>query len=310
MQQLRNAFNQLCLLHLVGNLGDHDLIGATPRVLLLPFGAQPEAAAARFVGLPDLIARLDQNATGGKVRSRDEFNELVDRGTGILDQVQKRVAKLLGVVRRNVRRHPHRDTNRTIRQQVRKCGRQYHRLVTRPIIGRAKRNRVLVDALQQRLRHVRQPAFGVAHGRSVIAIDVAEVALTIDKRVAHGEPLRQPHQRVVNCLVAVRVEVAHHLADDLCALFVAGGRIEFKLAHGIENAPVHRLEAVAHVGQRAMHDGGERVCEVALFQRILEVDRLNRAWTRQNRFIAHDIGLPRAPCSGKGRVAHAQGAKL
>ena len=116
-------------------------------------------------------------------------------------------------------------------------------------------------------------ALGVAHGRRVIAVDVAEVALAVDQRVAHGEVLREPHQRVVDRLVAVRVEVAHHLADDLGALLVAAGRIEPQFAHGIEDAPVYRLQAVAHVGQRAVHDRRQRVREVALFQRILAAGR-------------------------------------
>ena len=56
--------------------------------------------------------------------------------------------------------------------------------------------------------------------------------------------------------------------------------VEPELAHGVEDAPVHGLQAVAHVGQRAVHDGGERVGEVALLQRLLEVDRLDGAGGR------------------------------
>ena len=35
---------------------------------------------------------------------------------------------------------------------------------------------------------------------------------------------------------------------------------------------MHRLQPVAGIGQRAAHDGGQRIGEVALFQRITEVD--------------------------------------
>ncbi len=52
--------------------------------------------------------------------------------------------------------------------------------------------------------HVRQPRFGIPHGGCVIAVDIAEVALAVDQRIAHGEILRQPHQRVIDGLVAMR----------------------------------------------------------------------------------------------------------
>ena len=56
--------------------------------------------------------------------------------------------------------------------------------------------------------------FGVAHRGRVIAVDIAEIALPVDQRIALGEILREPHQRVVDRLVAVRMEIADHVADD------------------------------------------------------------------------------------------------
>src|SRR5437870_7163490 len=53
---------------------------------------------------------------------------------------------------------------------------------------------------------------------SHVAISYAVFCLkkkTIDQGIAHGEVLRQPHQRVVDGDVAVRLEIPHHLADDL-----------------------------------------------------------------------------------------------
>ena len=50
---------------------------------------------------------------------------------------------------------------------------------------------------------------------------------------------------------------------------------------------MHGLQAVAHVGQRAVHDRRQRVGEVALFERVLQVDRLDAVGAGQNRFVAH-----------------------
>ena len=36
----------------------------------------------------------------------------------------------------------------------------------------------------------------------------------------------------------------------------------------IKDAPVDRLEPVARVRQRAMHDGGQRIGEIALLERL------------------------------------------
>ncbi len=64
--------------------------------------------------------------------------------------------------------------------------------------------------------------FSVAHGGGAIAVDIAEIALAIDQCVALREILRQARQRIIDRLVAMRVIVTHHLADDLGA-FAEGG---------------------------------------------------------------------------------------
>ena len=92
---------------------------------------------------------------------------------------------------------------------------QHHRLLVAAVIGRAEVDRVLVDAVEEEPRHLGQPRLGVAHRRRVIAVDIAEIALPVDQRVADGEILGEADQRVVDRLVAVRMEVAHHVADDL-----------------------------------------------------------------------------------------------
>ena len=138
--------------------------------------------------------------------------------------MQRRVAELGGIVRRDVGRHADGDAGRAVGEQVREGAGQHHRLLPLPVIGRAEVDGVLVDAAQQQLGDRRHARLGVAHGRRVIAVDVAEIALPVDQRIADGEILREAHQRVVDRLVAVRMEIAHHLADDLGGFLVAAGR--------------------------------------------------------------------------------------
>ena len=132
------------------------------------------------------------------------------------------------------------------------------------------------------LRDLGQPALGVALGRRRIAVDRTEVALAVDQRQAHGEVLRHAHQRVVDRQVAVRVELAHHLADDAgrTSCTSCSSRAPAR-SMPIEDAPVHGLEAVAHVGQRAGDDHAHGVIEVAALHLVGDRYRPDVAATRR-----------------------------
>ncbi len=216
--------------------------------------------------------------------------------------MQQGRAQLIGVVRGNVGRHADGDAGRAVGQEIGERRRQHRRLHLAPVVVGAEVDRLLFQALQEVGGGRRDARFRVALGRRVIAVDVAEVALPVDQRVAHGKVLGQAGKRVIDRLVAVRVIVAHGVADDLGALQKAAVRRQPQLVHGVEDAPVHGLQAIAHVGQRAVHDGRQRVGEVALFQRIPEVDRLDAVGAGQNRFVAHADGLARRAATGKTQV--------
>ena len=136
-------------------------------------------------------------------------------------------------------------------------------------------------------RGLGQPRLGIAVGRGIIAVDIAEIALAVDQRVARGKILGEAHQRVVDRLVAVRMEIAHHVADDLCRFLERRAGIEAQQPHAVEDAPVHRLEPVARVRQRAMHDGRKRIGEIALLERLAQRDLLHVAGIGGNQFCIH-----------------------
>ena len=75
------------------------------------------------------------------------------------------------------------------------------------------------------------------------------------------ERLGEAHQRVVDRRVAVRVQLAHHLADDAGALDVAAIGPQPHVGHLVQDAALHGLEAVARVGQGARVDDRVRVLE-------------------------------------------------
>ena len=97
-----------------------------------------------------------------------------------------RGAQFAQIVRRDRGRHADRDAVRAVGQQIGEGGRQHDRLFVLAVIGGAEIDRVLVQPFQQRLGDLGQAAFGVAHGGGVIAVDIAEIALAFDQRIAHA----------------------------------------------------------------------------------------------------------------------------
>ena len=91
--------------------------------------------------------------------------------------------------------------------------------------------------------------------------------------IAQRERLGHADQRLVERRVAVRVVAAHHVADDLGALAVLGVGGEVLLPHREQDAALHRLEPVAHVGQGARGDDRQRVVEIPALRRVVQGHR-------------------------------------
>ena len=167
-------------------------------------------------------------------------------------------------MRRDVRGHADGDAGAAVEQQVRQPCRQYPGLLARGIVVGNELDGVLVDIGEELVRDRGQTRFGVSHRRRTIAVDRSEVSLAIDERVAEVEVLRHADEGVVDGGVAVGVIVLEHLADDTGALAVAGIRAKPHLRHREQDAAMDRFEAVASVGQRALHDDAHGVIEIGL----------------------------------------------
>lgn len=182
--------------------------------------------------------------------------------------MERGLAEFGGIMRRDRRRHADGDAGGAVGQKVREGAGQDDRLLVFLIIGGAEVDGILGDAGEQFGRHLGHARLGVAHGGSEIAVDIAEIALPVDQRITHREILRQPYQRIVDRLVAMRVELAHHLADDARAFGKTLVGIEAQEPHGVHDAAMDRLQPVADIGQRPVHDGRQRIGEIALFERL------------------------------------------
>ena len=293
VHQFGDALDQLRLVHLVGNLGDDDRVFVLGDVLDGGLGAHHEAAAAGAIGLGDAAAPVDE-AAGREVGALHELQHVGERGVRIVHQRDAGVDDLGQIVRRNLGRHADGDSVGAVHQQVGNARRQHQRLDRGVVEVGDEIDGVFVDVGQQLLGDLGHARFGVPVGRRRIAIDRAEVALSIDQRIAQRERLRHAHHRVVHRGVAVRMILAQHFADDLGALHVLAVVQQSHVVHRVKNAAMHRLQAVAHVGQRAPDDDRHRIVEIRTPHLFFNVDGLNVAAAGRGREVI--AGLDRQPC--------------
>jgi hypothetical protein len=64
------------------------------------------------------------------------------------------------------------------------------------------------------------------------------------------------------------MELAEHVADGTRRLLVLGIGVQPQLAHRIDDAPLHRLQAVADMRQGTVHDHVHGVVEVGTFGEV------------------------------------------
>jgi hypothetical protein len=132
-----------------------------------------------------------------------------------------------------------------------------------------------VDILEQGVGNLGEPRLCITCRSRRIGIHRAEIALTVDQRDPHRPVLRHARERVIDRHVAVRVIIAHRIADDLGRLPVGAPRNESTFLAGPQNPPVNRLQAVAHIGKRARDDDRHGIIEIARLHLVNDVDRGN-----------------------------------
>ncbi len=243
-------------------------------------------AAARFIGLADrvrglslsLIAIAVDETSGGEIRPGDDLEQLVHRdliaarpGFG---HVNDRVADLTEVVRGDLGRHTDGNAIGAVDQQVGKNGGQDRRFLKAAVEVLGPGDGVHVEILKHRLGDSGQSRLGISHRGRRIAVDRAEVSLTVDQRCLHHEVLRQADHGEVDRAITVRMVFAQHLTDDAGGFLVRSVVQEPQIVHRIEDASLHRLEPVAYVGEGTVGDRLPCISHVGLGHVTMELDRV------------------------------------
>ncbi len=268
---------QLLGLHLCGNLLQYLGAGHLVRqrrdddiAILDPVHCtHANRTAPAFIHLEDVGPRRDDLCLGRVIGPLNVLAQLLDGGLWLVEQTHAGTGHLTQVVRWHIGGHAHGDTGGAVEQNVGQARRQHRRFlqgaveVGHPIHG------TLADFVKQHLGITRQPCFGIAHGGKRLGIvRRAPVALAVHQCVAVAEGLRHQHHGFVAGRVPVRVELAEHIAHGTRRLLVLGIGVQAQLAHGVDNAPLHWLEAIADMRQGPVHDHVHGVVEVGVFGEV------------------------------------------
>src|ERR1035438_4820513 len=122
-----------------------------------------------------------------------------------------------------------------------------------------------------------------------MTVDGAEIALAVDQRIAQAPRLGQANHGVVYGAIAMGVILLQTFAHHTGALHVLAVVKHTHVVHGIQNAPMHGLEAVAHIGQCASDD----VCFRATPDPALNLGTLQTGYgalTEANTFLLRHCG--------------------
>ena len=272
VHETRNRLHEHFLIDLVGNIVYHQNLASRLRFFVVRVRTDDDAAAARAVAFVNALQTKD-DAPRGEVGRGHFGNQFFNRRFRMVQEMPAGFDGFRQIVRRDIRRHTDGNTCRAVHQKVRQLRREHHGFALRVVEVGNEVHRFFVQIVEHRIGNFGQSAFRVTHGRRPVAVDGTEVPLTGHEGVAHGEVLRQAHQRLIRRRVPVRMVFTQHVAHDARAFF--RGIIErvVHLVHRVQHAAVHRLEAVPNIGKRSPHDDAHRVIEVGLLHFLFKRHR-------------------------------------
>ena len=213
-------------------------------------GAHCNGAASGAVGILNSL-RTQDCGTRGEIWAFDTLNQRIQqflvRGLRVLQEPFHALSNFGEVMRGNIGGHTHRNTRRTVDQQVgNTCGQHswFHRFT---VVVRLKIYGVFVNVPHHFHGDRGHLRLGITRRSSPIITGRAKVALPKCEGVTHCPSLDQTHQCVIDSTIAVRVELTHHITDDARALIEGTVGAVTAIVHTVDNAAVHGLQTVSHI---------------------------------------------------------------
>ena len=198
--------------------------------ILLTFGACPVTV---------------DNPAGRKIWPVDETHKFLHADVidprVVVDHMDAGVDDFGQVVGRDAGGHTHGDAAGAVDEQIGQGRGQHRRFAQGAVEVFGPVDGILFQIAQDQITDSGEAGFGVAHGRRVVAVNGAKVALAVHQGIAHTEVLGQTYHRIVDSRVAVGMILAQHFADDTRALFVGGVGVQAQIVHGIEDTAMDRF---------------------------------------------------------------------
>ncbi len=254
---------------LVGDFADHNPSSVSRQFFDVGSGPQGDRPPAGVVPPPNPAPPAD-DAPRGKIGSRADLQQFVNRKLGPVDQRGQPLADFAQVVGGDGGRVSHGDPVGAVDHQVGKPGGEHRRFGPPFVVGRQEIDRVQVQVVQNLSGGGRHAGLGISHGRRRQAGNGTEVPLLVDQHVPHVPFLGHADQRGVDHAFAVRMVVAAGVARDLGTFDPRGAGGEIEVVHGDQDPPLGRFQSVAHVGQSPADDDAHRVRQVAVLQLFLD----------------------------------------
>ena len=145
--------------------------------------SNPDRPLARGVDLPDFLLGIENHSTGRKVGAEDVFDELFERSLAVVEQNHERRADFLEIVRRDIRGHADGDPRNAVDQQVGKLRGEDGRFVAGRGEVRTKLDGPFANLAEKFTGDRRETALGVPKRSGRVAVDRAEVSVTLDQRL-------------------------------------------------------------------------------------------------------------------------------
>ncbi len=243
-------------------------------VLLLDLGggADVDVSLAGHIRLIDPGGAVDIRPRR-KIGAFDELHELAHARVGVIHQIDGAVDDLAEVMRGDIGRHTDGDTDRAVDEEVRKPRGQDGWFAAGIVEVHVPLDDVLFDVAHHLVGELGQSRLGVPVRGRRVSVDGTEVAVALDEGIAVGERLCHTYHGEVDGGVAVGMVPAEHVTDGGSGFAerLIGG--EVVLVHGVEDAPLAGLHAVAGIRQCAGHDDGHGVLDKGLSDLFFHIDR-------------------------------------
>ena len=252
--------HEISAIHLVRNLGDDDRLLAVFAFDDFMLRANRQIAAAGLVRIENALFAHD-NATGRKIRTRQNGHEFLGRNIRVVEHHACGINGLAKVMGWNIRRHADSDTIRAIHKEVGKAGGKHRRLLQAFVVVGIPIHGLFIEVAQQFHGRFGQARFGVAHCCGGVAVNRAEVAMAIDEWNAHGKILREANHGVVHGGIAMRVIFANNIANRAGRFAMRPIRGDAAVVHRVQDSTMHGLQAIANVRQGARNNNAHRIFE-------------------------------------------------